>query len=55
MIFPRRPRAGWRLWFAWRPVRLVDLRWVWLSLIERRPSSSMARWYYRERGTWGGE
>jgi hypothetical protein len=30
----------WHWWFAWRPVRLVDGRWVWLRRVMRR------LWYF---------
>jgi hypothetical protein len=30
------PVAPWHLWFAWRPVRTFDGRWVWLRTVRRR-------------------
>lgn len=26
----------WHRWFAWRPTKLTDGRWVWLETVERR-------------------
>ena len=28
--------APWHIWFAWRPVRTWDFRWVWLRKVRRR-------------------
>jgi len=36
-------RTNWVLWFAWRPVRLIDGRWAWWHLIERRKKFSLTR------------
>ena len=38
MIFgtKTRDRAVWHRWFAWRPVKLMDGRIVWLEEVERR-------------------
>jgi len=30
--------TGWREWYAWRPVRLIDNSWVWGKRIYRRKS-----------------
>jgi len=27
--------AGWRPWYAWRPVKVATGEWVWLRRIER--------------------
>lgn len=32
---PRENRSKWHQWFAWRPVRLIDGRWIWLERCER--------------------
>lgn len=43
-------KKKWELWFAWRPVRLIDTgRLVWLSVVER--SSWRPRRY--RRNLWG--
>lgn len=26
--------SQWRLWFAWRPVRVTTGQWVWLEMVE---------------------
>lgn len=31
--------AEWHNWFAWRPVRLLDGRIVWLETIQRKRSA----------------
>lgn len=30
------PIGPWHDWFAWRPVRTYDERWVWLRTVRRR-------------------
>jgi len=27
---------NWHLWFAWYPVKDLDGKWIWLTLVERR-------------------
>jgi hypothetical protein len=34
----------WERWFAWRPVKTNDLRWVWLQRIERAFDPDIGWW-----------
>ncbi len=34
----------WQLWFAWRPVRLIDGRRVWLETIQRKWTAIEGGW-----------
>jgi len=46
----------WFRWYAWRPVNLVDGRWAWLEVLERRyiqdtkSRFDLAIWEYRPQG-----
>ncbi len=31
-----RPVAQFHKWFAWKPIRTYDGRWIWLQTIRRR-------------------
>jgi hypothetical protein len=28
-------KTTWHRWYAWRPVRLMNGKWVWLEYVER--------------------
>lgn len=30
----------WEDWFAWHPVRLLTMQWVWLRTVHRRPAQA---------------
>lgn len=45
--------AEWHNWFAWRPVRLLDGRTVWLETIQRkRRAYSPYNSYWVDEGSW---
>lgn len=37
---------NWSSWFAWRPVRTVARRWVWLRPVYRRQKWLYEGWEY---------
>lgn len=48
--YPLIGTVTWESWFAWRPVRLKNGRWVWLERIKVR--YSFVESPFRARGIW---
>ena len=47
-------RYTWHRWFAWRPVRVNDGRWVWRETVARKRVdgiNGMKWWAYEARRT----
>ena len=51
MLIDRRWLLDWHTWFAWYPVEVRGLEYVWLRRLKRRGIRTWFGWYWEYKET----